>query len=909
MSLLRNIATGLRSLFRKEQVDRELDEELRAYQEMAAAEKMKDGLSRTEALRAVRLDRGSLEVSKEIVRSGGWEFVLETCWQDLRFAASMLRKNPGFTGVAVLTLALGIGATTSIFSVIKAVILNPLPFREPNRLVHIWESDRAEHYHRGDQPYFSTVNPGVFYEWRAQSQSFEHIAAYRWRAMLFGGEKGAELIEGQDVVDQFFETLGVPAQLGRTFQAADYAPDAPHTAILSYGMWAERCGKYPGIIGRRISLDRESYEIVGVMPAGFYPTPWNYPQLWTPHWADAKEKQDRSTWGLFVVARLKPELTWEQAQTELDVASARIAKNHPGEQKIDAVVVPMDSELIGSSWRLLSLLAAGVTLLLLTACVNVANLLLARVTDRAKEFSVRSALGAGRWRLLTQLFTESFMLALAAGLVGVVLASAGTRGMLTLLPRSDSLPRLDTVKMDSGVLLFVFALALIVSLTSTLMPFLGLSRSQACDTLKSEGRSASAGKNTRRLGQIFVVSEFVFSLVLLILGSLLVQSFIKLLRADPGFDISNTLAFHVTLPQASYGKFVYGATDVRREKLYEQLEQNLDAVPGVDSLALTASLPLAHEFNPWPVHVEGHAPLPNRPGADGSAGSGSEGDTAIQAVNPQYFHALRLRLITGRFIEERDTSDLPLVAVINEAFARTFFPNENPIGKRITVRFAKAIIVGVVGDFKLNSIDRNPLPEIFWSLRQVPSSGVWVIARTKSNPYLLSGPLRKNVKDVDSDLVVQDLKSMGQVIADSLWLKRISALLIGLVAILAIALAATGIYSVMSYSVSQRTREVGIRVALGANRHQVLGLVMGETCRLAIFASVMGCTAAYFVGRVAVNQVYLSPGLASTQIPTSLSTAVFLACSLFLFGVALSASYMPARHALRVDPMVALRHE
>jgi ABC-type antimicrobial peptide transport system permease subunit len=278
-------------------------------------------------------------------------------------------------------------------------------------------------------------------------------------------------------------------------------------------------------------------------------------------------------------------------------------------------------------------------------------------------------------------------------------------------------------------------------------------------------------------------------------------------------------------------------------------------------------------------------------------------------VNPEYFHALQLKLVKGRFLEERDSAEVPLAAVVNETFARTFFSNENPIGKRVTVWFAKPTIVGVIADFKMNSIDRSPLPEIFWSLRQVPSRNVWVMVRTQSNPYAFSGALRQKIEDVDFDLIVQDLKSMGEVIADSLWLKRVSALLIGLVAILAITLAATGIYSVMSYSVSQRTREVGIRVALGASRLDVLGLIMGETCRLALLGSVMGCAAAYFVGRVAINQVYLSPGLASSQIPTSLNTAMFLACSLFLFGIALTASYMPTRHAMRVDPMLALHYE
>jgi putative ABC transport system permease protein len=900
----------IRAVFQSNDLDRDLVLELESHIQILAEQHTHKGASQEEAQRLARIELGGIEQLREAHREVRGLPLLDTVLQDIRFAFRMFRRSPGFTVVAVLTLAIGIGATTSIFSVIKAVILNPLPFRQPEKLVDLWENDHVQHYRRGDQAYFSSVRTGVFYEWRAQCQSFESMSAYHWRDMLFGGERGAELVEGQEVMDQFFETLGVRAQLGRTFEPADYAPNAPHTTILGHRMWVEQFGKDPEIIGRRISLDRESYEIVGVMPEGFFPTPWHYPELWTPHWADAKEKQDRNAWGHFVIARLKPEVSWEQAQAELDVASVRIAKNHLGEQEVDATVVPMDSELIGSSWKLLLLLGGGVVLLLLIACVNVANLLLARVTDRQKEFSVRSALGAGRWRLISQLFMESCALSLAAGLVGIAVASAGTQGLLRLLPTSANLARLVTVKTDAGVLAFGFGLALLVTLLSSLAPWLRISRNRTAEILKSEGRSSSSGKTRQRVRQLFAVSEFVLSLVLLILGTLLVQSFLKLQRADPGFDTSKLLTFRITVPQVSYGKFVYGEKDARRQRLYEQLEQTLGAVPGVDALAFAGHLPLAHEFNASPVHVEDHAPLPGHPGADGAAATGSEGDTGIQYVNPEYFHALRLRLMSGRLLDERDAADKPLAAVINDTFARTFFPNEDPIGKRVTVWFAKPTIVGVVADFKLNSIDRKPLPEIFWSLRQVASPNIWVLVRSRSNPFFLSAALRQKVRDLDSDLPVQDLRLMSGVIADSLWLKRISALLVGLVAALAIIVAGAGIYSVMSYFVSQRTREVGIRVALGANRNEILSLLVGETCRLALLGSVIGSVAAYFVGRVATNQMYLSPEFASSQIPTGpLSTGVFLVCSLFLFGVALFASYVPARRALAVDPVSALRHE
>jgi predicted permease len=903
MSLLRNIASGLRSLFRKEQVDLELDEELRGYLEMAIAEKMKTGMSRKDAVREARLELGNLEVTKEIVRAARWESLVETSWQDLLYGLRMLRRSPGFTAVVVLTLALGVGAATSIFSVVKAVILSPLPFRQPENLVHIWEGH--EHYHRGDQAYFSSARPGSLYDWREQSNSFESITAYRWRPRLLTDNKQAELVVAQDVYDQFFETLGTPAQLGRTLQANDYEPSAPHVVVVTNAMWIKRFGGDPRVIGRRISLDRESYEIVGVMPPGFYPAP-DYPELWTPHWADRAEKDNRNIWGVFALARLKPGVTWEQAQRELDVISARVLQDHPTLDSVGGVVVPMDAQLIGSSWKLLLLLAGGVTLLLLIACVNVANLVLARAVDREKEFAVRTALGAGRGRLVLQLLAESFVLAVAAGIVGIGMAFAGTGGLLTVLPKAAVLPRLASVKVDLAALTFVCVLTMVASLVFGFVPLLRASRSGPHDALKVEGRGFSAGTSKRRLGQIFIVSEFVFSLVLLILGVLLVESFLKLRRADPGFEAKNLMVFRIPVPEVSYGKFTYGAQDTRRQKLYEQLERLLSDISGVESVGFAANLPLKQAFNASPVLVTGREPPPE-------LGKGKdvplEASTGTQMVNPNYFRALRVKLVSGRFFEERDNFDAPEVAIVNEAFVRRFFPNEDPIGKEVTVWFAKTKIIGVTSDFKMNALDQKTLPEIFWCSRQVQSPNAWIMLRAKADPSMVAPVVQQKIQAFDADLPVQEMQPMTEVVADSLWLKRLSATLIGLVAILAILLAGAGIYSVMSYSVSQRRKEVGIRIAFGADRRDVLGLIMGETCRLAVLGSVLGCSAAFIAGRLATQTVYLTPWLASSVSHESLSPAAFLLSSLFLFGIAMCASLGPARRALSVDPMVALQHE
>jgi len=893
----------LRSIFHKNQAELDLSEELQFHLQNQIDEYVAQGMNPKEARHAAFRSMGGIEQAKEECRDARRVNVVESIIQDLRYALRTARRRVCFTAVAVPTLALAIGASTAIFSVVKAVIFNPLPFRQPENLVHIWEGH--EHYHRGDQAYFSSARPGSLYDWREQSNSFESITAYRWRPRLLTDSKPADLVVAQDVYDRFFETLGTPPQLGRTLQANDYEPSAPHVVVISNAMWIKRFGGDPGMIGRRISLDRESYEIVGVMPPGFYPAP-DYSELWTPHWADQAEKDNRNIWGVFALGRLKLGVSWEQAQRELDVICARVLQDHPTLDSVGGVVVPMDAQLIGSSWKLLLLLAGGVTLLLLIACVNVANLVLARAVDREKEFAVRTALGAGRGRLVLQLLAESLVFAVAAGIVGIGVAFAGTRGLLTVLPKAAVLPRLASVKVDLAALAFVCVLTLVASLVFGFVPLLRASRSGPHDALKVVGRGSSAGTSKRRLGQIFIVSEFVFSLVLLILGVLLVESFLKLRRADPGFDSKNLMAFRIPVPEVSYGKFTYGVQDTRRENLYEQLERLLSDIPGIESVGFAANLPLKQTFNPSPVLVTGREPPT---GVVNGKEPPLEAQTGTQMVNPDYFRALRVKLVSGRFFEERDNFDAPEVAIVNEAFVRRFFPNEDPVGKEVTVWFAKTKIIGVTSDFKMSALDQKTLPEIFWCSRQVQSPNAWIMLRAKADPYMVAPMVQQKIQAFDADLPVQEMQPMTEVIADSLWLKRLSAILIGLVAMLAILLAGAGIYSVMSYSVSQRRKEVGIRIAFGADRCDVLGLIMGETCRLAVLGSVLGCAAAFITGRLATQTVYLSPWLASSVSRERLSPAAFLVSSLFLFGVAICASYVPARRALRVDPMVALQHE
>ena len=689
MALLRRIL----ALGHRARLDREIEAELREHMQMCIDDNLAAGMSREEAEREARLRFGSAAATRERVAQEDAALGLESFFRDLRFAVRGFAKSPAFTTVAIFTLALGIGAATAIFSVVKAVLLNPLPFREPQKLVHLWEGVGDERYRIGDEAYFSSTRPGNFFGWKLGNQSFEDMSAYFWRTMLLSGKERADLVTAHDVYERFFEMLGTHALLGRTLQASDYTPNAGRVVVLSYTMWQQRFGKDPKVLGRRIVLDSQSYEIVGVMPDGFYPTPGSRPELWTPHWASQKELEDFATWGMVVIARLKPGVTWDQAQAELFVLSARITRDRPKLEKVHAIVVPMSAQVIGSSWKLLVLLSGGVALLLFTACINVANLFLARTIDREREFAVRTALGARRSRLIHQLIAESLVIAAVAGLAGLGFAWAGIRSMLALLPQSAVLPRLDTVRLDVGILAFISVLTLLAALLFGFVPLLRTSNARPYDLLKTAGRSMSTSRSKRRLGQIFVICEFVFSLVLLILGASLVENFIELLHADPGFDTSHLLVFQIRVPDVNYGKYIDGEYSAKRERLYEQLEPLVLSVPGVESAGFTERLPLRIEGGGSPVQIQGHAIPP----------SGSEGDTGTEMVNTGFMRALRLRLVRGRFLEEHDRTGAPVVAVVNESFVRKFLPVEDPIGKHANVWFANAQIIGVVADFKLNS--------------------------------------------------------------------------------------------------------------------------------------------------------------------------------------------------------------
>lgn len=836
---------------------------------------------------------------------------MNTLWQDLRYAARTLRKRPGFTFVVVLTLALGVGANAAIFSVTNAVILKPLPFKQPDRLVHLWENTkRGERYWRGQDSNFISVRPGTLNDWRARSRSFESLSGYRWTTMMLTGGERAEMVWANRVADRFFETLGVGAQLGRTFSAQDYEPSASPVVVLSQALWRDRYGADANIVGRTVSLDNIAHTIVGVMPVGFYPTRFESPQLWTPYAFTAEDKTNRVAWGWTIFARLRAGVSLNAAQTEMDLIAAQMEQAYPEHyQHMGCVLVPADAEIIGSLGLLFFLLLAAVALVLLVACVNVANLLLMRATEREREFAVRAALGASRGRIVAQLLTESVLLAALGGALGLLLAWAGVRSLPALLPAAANVPRLDEVRLDWQAFAFTAGVSLLTGILFGLVPALRAARPDLNEGLKESGRGNAMSARRKRLGNALVAGEVALSLVLLVGAGLLLQSFIRLQRTDPGFATSRLLTMEMRVPDYRYGKFVEGQKNEGRVRLYEQLEQRLSALPGVEAAAVASKLPVKHGPNPWGISIEGRPAPP--PGASGDStarsnktGLFNHGSIAINRITPNYARTLGLRLLRGRLLDERDTADKPMVALISETTARKYWPNEDPIGQRFTVDytswFPKMEIVGVVADIKTNSYDKSPYPEIYWPQAQAPSSVARILIRTKADPESLVSAVRAEIAQLDRELPVQEVSAMDGVIAGTLWRARLAAWLLGLFAALAVVLAAAGLYGVLSYSVSQRTQELGLRMALGAAPGRVLRLVIGEGMRVVMVGLLLGMVASLALSRFVASQLY---------VVTATDPLTFAGVALLLAGVAFIACCVPARRASKTDPMVALRHE
>ena len=801
---------------------------------------------------------------------------MNTWWQDLRYSIRLLMKKPSFTLIAVMTLALGIGANTAIFSVINRLLLNPLPFKDGQRLVYLWEANA-----QGGSMKF-TPPPEEIAFWREQAKSFESIEVFTGREMtLIGGEE-PEAINVKLITPNMLSFLGVEPRLGRGFLAEEAKSGADHVVLLSDGLWRRRFGADPAILGKQITLRDESYTVVGVMPPMFRLLLGNE-QAWLPLVLNPTQANNVPN-GLNVMARIKAGLTVAAAQAELNALSARYVEQHPSAKgRIGEIMTPQQS--FGADTRsALFVMLAAVGIVLLIACANVANLLLARYTARTKEVAIRLALGAGRKQLIRQLLTESLLLALMGGAAGVLLALWGLDLIVALRP--DSLMQLEDVTLDRSVLVCSLALSILTGLLFGLVPALQATRADLNHALKQGTQSSYAASGRRWFRQSLVVVEVALSFVLLVGAGLLIRSFIKLQQQDVGFRPDHLISMRLALPRSRY------ANETQQAAFFQQLLEQVRKQPGIEAAEITSGVPPQAGIMGGKFEVEGRTLTDaDRPPYFGGS-----------VVGQDYFRVVGIPILQGRTFLVGDTPQSPSVVVINDAMARRYWPGESPLGKRFRLAGNWSTVIGVAGNVKANGVENDTAApfQIYMAYQQIPLPSMLVVARTSINPAQLAAALKSQVKVLDPKLPVKDLKTVEQMFSESLARRRFSLVLLSIFAGLAVALAAVGIYGLMSYSVSQRTPEIGVRMALGAQTHNIFRLVVGQGMLLAIIGVTMGLIASFGLTRFLASLLF-------TVSPTDPLT--FAGIAVLLSVVALLACYLPARRAMKVDPMVALRYE
>ena len=868
-----------------------MDEELRGYLDADVKEKMRSGMNQEQALRAARVEMGSMDAVKEEIRSAGWEATLETLWQDLRYGMRQLRRNPGFTVVAVITLALGIGASTALFSVVNSVLLRPLPYKNPDRLVMLFEKDKTFQAN-SLQPYrnglMSTSVPGLL-DWRARTDVFDEVGAYYWfpSRFVFTSAKEPEEVFGGSVTANLFTLLGVQPILGRSFLPGEDRPGENDKVLLGYGFWRRRFNSDPGIVGKSAALSGRTCTVVGIMPPGF-----EFPrgeQLWIPYALQVDpKKQSRNVRNLEVIARLKAGVSVEQAETVLKTLSEVSEQRFPSEQKNwTAAVVPLRQHLLGDTRARLLLLFGATGFVVLIACSNLANMLLARGVLRTREMAMRAALGAGRFRLLRQVIVETVLLAVLGGAAGLAIAMGAVRALVAF--GSATVPQLQGVHPDWRVLLFTLGCALAAGAVTGLVPALRASRTDVNEALKRTPEASGASGSVQRLGGALVVSELALALVLLAGAGLMVNTMAHLYTVELGFQPQNLLTMRITLAAYKYGDFAHFDA-VRASTFFDQVIERVKALPGVRSAALIDALPFSGVQWGTDISVEGR---------------GQETFlTHTRVATSAYFKTMGIPLRLGRFFTEQDNNATAPVVIINETLARLIWPNENPVGKHIGGSDDGPnkwwTIVGVVGPVRHLRLDLPSGPEMYRPQAQETSREMFLVLRTSGNGTRLAAAVRRQIWSIDKDQPVEDVRMMEERIAGYAAARRFYTLLLGIFAGLAVVLAGVGIYGVISYSVSQRRHELGIRMALGAQRTDILNLVVGRGFKLTLIGVVVGMAGALALGR------FLS-GLLYGVKPTDPLT--FVLVSLVLTAIALLASYVPARRATKVDPMVALRYE
>jgi putative ABC transport system permease protein len=870
---------------RSKRILEELDEDIREHIERDTQDNIERGMSPEEARYAAMRKFGNVTMVKEETREV-WSLVwLEQLLQDIRFGLRMLRKNPGFTAVAALTLALGIGANTAVFSVVYAVLLRPLPYRDPADLVVLNERT----------PKVGTVSVSYpnFLDWRVQSHTFSQMAAVRGVDFNLAGVTQPENISGDAVSPNFLSMMGIRPFLGRDFDASEEKAGTPPVVLLSYSLWQSHFGSDPNVVGRTITLDGHSFTIAGVLPPNYRSVDKTDVMLPIGVWAtdnpeDAKERGARGD--LVVIGRLATGATFSQARAEMEGLAARLAKEYPASNaQFSVALQPIRDAFVGDIRPAILVLFGAVIFVLLIACANVANLFLVRGASRTKEIALRIALGASRSRIVRHMLTESFVLAFFGGVLGLALAIGGSRGMAQLIS-ADMLSG-ATVNLNGGVLLFAACVVVMAAFIFGLAPALHSTKPDVPSELKEGGRAASAGAAQNRVRGALAIAEISLALILLVGAGLMMKSLYRLRQVDPGFRPERVLTMAMDLRTQQYSK------DPAILNFWQQVLDKVRALPGVEDAAVGTVIPLTDSHNRDDITIEGMAlPTPgNYPHPD------------YHIVSPGFVATLGIPLLRGRTFTDADNENAPLVGMINAMTARRFFPNEDPIGKRFLFGHPSAssppkwcTIVGVVSDTKLYGLANPARLEVYVPLRQNARSDMTLVVKSGADPAALTSAIREAVQAIDKDQPLFAISTMKELVSNSVATRRMTLVLLGLFSGLALVLGAIGIYGVIAYSVAQRTHEIGIRMALGAPRGDVFGLVVGEGLKLAGVGIAIGIVAAFGLARLMSSLLY---GVSTTDFETFAGVAILLAL------VALLACYVPARRAMRVDPMVALRYE
>lgn len=816
---------------------------------------------------------------------------MESLWNDLCYSIRTLFKNSGFTAVAILSLAIGIGANSALFSVANALLLRPLAYQDADRLVILWNRSPGLNV---EQDWFS---PGQYLDIKAENQVFEQVAVTIGVSFNLTTEDRAEHIDGARVSSSFFPLLGARAILGRVLLPEEDEPGKPQTVVLSYQFWQRRFGGDRDVIGKTLILNGNNFEIVGVMSADFSLNKEVMPAVNGIEQADLllplpmaeTARTNRGNEDFNIFARLKPDVTIAQAQAEMDVLASQMKQQYPEAYPPDGgltiSIVPLLEQVVGDIRFALYVLLGAVGFVLLIACANVANLLLARASARQREMAIRAAVGASRFRIIRQLLTESALLALMGGFVGLAIALIAVRVLRAIGP--ENIPRLDEVGIDSRVMAFTFFISLVTGIVFGLVPAIRASRVDLNESLKEGGRSLGGGRSQHRIRKLLVVAEVALSLVLLIGAGLLIRSYQRIANAHPGFDARNVHSLRLSLPASRYPK---------QESIisfHQRANEKIKSLPGVESVAITYSLPMSSVAFAWePITIEGYVPK--------NAQDFIISNTRI--VSPDYFSVMRIPLIAGRYFNEHDRRGEPEAVIVDEAMAERFWPNENAVSKRLRRGTTGdwRTVVGVISDAKEYSAEKEPPIAVYYPFEQSVARNMYMVVRATSDPAPMTTAITDEIQGIDPELAVFDVSTMEQRLYDSFARRRFALMLLGVFAAFALILAATGIYGVMTYWVNQRTHEIGIRMALGAERRNVLQLVIRQASIMVSIGIALGLAGAFALTRVLSSLLF---GISATDRIT------FVALSLVLGGTALLASYIPARRAAKVDPIVALRCE